>query len=150
MIHSPTSLSLLKAWIYEILFKVKPTPFFCPVAFALRLQYFDLPWAQYGPVILGMPFVCRCCSLAKSTFSPQISVTIEQLLPVQDKKLPVCKVLFVCLFVLLEKSKMQKAVLSIAPSVSFSDSDIQFPIDSMPLEGCQEKESVAGSEGLKP
>jgi len=28
MIHSPSPLSLLKAWIYEILFKVKPTPIF--------------------------------------------------------------------------------------------------------------------------
>lgn len=147
MIHSPTSLSLLKAWIYEILFKVKPTPFFCPVAFALRLQYFDLPWAQYGPVILGMPFVCRCCSLPKSTFSPRISVTIEKLLPVQDKKLPVCKVLFVCFAWEVQdaKSSVEHCSFCLILWLRYPVSNWQHAFGRM-----SRKRKVAGSEGLKP
>lgn len=147
MIHSPSPLLLLKAWIYEILFKVKYT-IFCQVAFALHLQYFQSPWAQYGPIILRMSFVYCCCSLPEFIFPPlnfhnycKTSVTAGQKAPSLQRRKYFAQV------VQEARSRAEHCSLYLVLSVS----ENCFPVEIMPLQECWvwKNESVSGCEALK-
>lgn len=107
------------------------------MAFALHLQYFQSPWARYGPVILRMSFVCCCSSLAEFTFPPSLIFhNYWKTSGSAGQKALSLQRLFFFFFFWLERAKKQGAALSTVLSVSFlSVSENWFPVENMSLQG---------------